>query len=72
MTAVGYARTRPGDNAAPKLAALTRAGCATVFLDEQVRLTDDWPQLDHALAAAPAGGTLIVCQLIRFAAPWHT
>jgi DNA invertase Pin-like site-specific DNA recombinase len=40
-------------------------GCATVVLDEQVRLTDDRPQLDHALAAAPAGGTLIVCQLTQ-------
>lgn len=63
MNPIGYARTSPGHDAAPLLAALGAAGCVTIFCDHQVRIRDEWPQLDHAIAAVPAGGTLLVCGL---------
>jgi DNA invertase Pin-like site-specific DNA recombinase len=65
VTVIGYARTRPDEDTTPVHAELTAAGCAAIYCDEQVSLRADWPQFDRALAAVPAGGTLIVCRLIH-------
>jgi DNA polymerase III delta prime subunit len=56
----------PGsDDIAAIQAALTAAGCTAICCDEQVPIRADWPQFDRALAAVPAGGTLVVCRLIH-------
>ncbi len=65
MTAIGYARTRTGDDTAAIRAELTAAGCVAVYCDEQVSMRADWPQLDRTLAALATGGPLIVCRLIH-------
>lgn len=65
MTVIGYVHTRLGEDIAAIRAELTAAGCTAIYCDEQVPIRADWPQLDHALAAVPAGGTLIVCRLIH-------
>jgi DNA invertase Pin-like site-specific DNA recombinase len=65
VIAIGYARTRPGEDTAPVHAELTASGCAAVYCDEQISIRADWPQLDRALAAVPTGGALIVCRLIH-------
>lgn len=46
-------------------AVVAGSGCTAIYSDEQVSIRADWPQLDRALAAVPAGGTLIVCSLIH-------
>jgi DNA invertase Pin-like site-specific DNA recombinase len=65
VTVIGYARTRPGEDTAAIHAELTAASCTTIYCDEQVSIRADQPQLDRALVALPAGGTLIVCRLIH-------
>jgi DNA invertase Pin-like site-specific DNA recombinase len=65
VTVIGYARTRPGEDIAAIRAELTAAGCTTIYCDGQVPIRADWPQLDQALAALPAGATLVVCRLIH-------
>ncbi|OJF14562.1 hypothetical protein BG844_09220 [Couchioplanes caeruleus subsp. caeruleus] len=62
---MGYARTRPVDDITAVRAELTAAGCTAIYCDEQVSIRAHQPQLDRALAAVPAGGTLIVCRLIH-------
>jgi DNA invertase Pin-like site-specific DNA recombinase len=65
VTVIGYARIRLGEDTAAVRAELTSAGCTVIYCDEQVPIRADWPQLDRALAAVPAGGTLIACRLIH-------
>ncbi|RZU48836.1 DNA invertase Pin-like site-specific DNA recombinase [Krasilnikovia cinnamomea] len=65
MTVIGYARTRASEDTAAIRAELTAAGCTAIYCDERIPVRAEQPQLDHALTALPAGGTLVVCRLIH-------
>src|SRR5258708_36827737 len=62
----GYARVSTGDqNPAMQLAALKKAGCATVFKDEVTGAHVNRPALTRCLKKLDTGDTLIVWKLDR-------
>lgn len=66
MALVGYARvSTPGQCPDPKLDALRKAGCGTIFEDHAGGTKTTRPSLDKALAWLHEGDTLVVWKLDR-------
>ena len=65
---IGYARvSTDGQTLDAQQAALQSAGCERVFAEKQSGAKTDRQQLAKAIAALPAGDTLVVCKLDRLA-----
>lgn len=63
---VGYARvSSTGDDVAPQILMLERAGCTRVFVDVASGALTPRPQLDAAIDYVRAGDRLVVCRLDR-------